>query len=599
MEIKLSQTNIDSFVGNVLPLRLLGVKEYSMEDISWQVSDSCVQITAFHQGERDPFTDGVLLTLCNPGEACVTARYGGKDYVCQVTVRQRSHTPSGKGFSYFVGSFHDHTAQTHDRTEFPLRKEGIPADYLRQINEERVLDCTAITDHADLLNDREFFRGYWDVFATGEENLIVFPGSEAEVTPLWDDRYGVEHKLGGEIVVVNTDSYASTGSWEKFFARYRTSPFAIGILAHPQIIGISRKGIWNFALDRNRTPELRNLLRGVEMGDGSDRDSNLINEYVYSVALDNGFRVSTTCSSDRHGPVWSGKQYPGKTIIMAPEKSKEAFLDALDSCRFYASESGNVALYYAVNGQAAPATLPSSDIYRFHVEIGLIQEELGGMPVKIQLISDYGETLWESTDVEREMEFRVQSSTARWFYLRLTDEKGKRTWSVPVWTGRPIDEPKEDGGKPLPKAGFTVTEEVSGRDASVLLGDDPTQSFFADGPTCSLLIDMGKVQSVSALWVYHTMMDIKQMRALGEKRQDRLAELPVRYRLETGMEKENMTVQAEGYFRSFGEEEKIKFPSHQARFVRLKILSNAGLESGRPARTNHRTTLAELTLCEK
>lgn len=596
MEIKLSMTDMDSFVGNVLPLRLLGVAEYGMGNIQWAVSDPCVQITAFDQASKDPFTDGILLTLLAAGQAEVTATYREKTYCCRICVHERMRAPSQKGLSYFVGSLHDHTARTHDPKEFPLRREGIPADYIRQIAQEGMLDATVISDHAELLTGKEFFRGYWDAFSMEESGPVVFPGSEAEVTPLWKDRYGVEHKLGGELVVINTDSYASTWSWSDFFRRYQTSPFAVGILAHPQMVGISMKGIWNFALDQNRTPELLKLLRGVEMGDGSSRESNLINEYTYSTALDNGFRVSTTCSSDRHGPVWGGKQYPGKTIFMAPEKSKEAFLDALDSCRFYASESGNVKLYYEVNGQAAPGTLEMADSYRFCVQVGLLEEALGGMPTRLQLISDYGKTLWETEDIQPEMVFTVNSQTARWFYLRLMDDWGKRTWSVPVWTGREFDPQPSPVGSPLAKAGMTALEEISGQDGAALLSDDPEQPLYFPSNTCSILLDMGRAQEISGLGVYHVMLDKKALRAMGVQDKERLAELPVRYRLETGLTPDAMEQQAEGLFRVFGGEELIPIPMQKARFVRLKILSNVGKECGRPKFRDCPVGMAELTL---
>ena len=589
-EIRLSAEQIETFVGNVLPLRLLGVAEYSTVGITWSVTGG-LQLTSFKG-----FTDGVLLTVMTEGEGQVVAQYQGNTYVCNVHCRPMEHTEARKGLSYYIGNLHDHTAQTHDPALFPLREQGTPADYLRQLLEEGIYDFTAITDHADLLNDREFFRGVWDAFQVQETDLVVFPGSEAEVSPLWDDRYGIEHKVGGEIVVVNCDSYACTGRWSTFFDRYATSPFAFGMLAHPQIIGISRKGVWNFRLDQNRGTEFTKLIQGVEMGDGTDGGSNFIQEYTYSQALDNGFWVSTACDADRHGPQWGARLIPGKTIIMAPEKSREAFLDALQSRRFYASESGNVKVYYEVNGQSAPCRLPLAEHYQFHVEIGLLRQEWGGMPTRLQLISDYGKTLWETDQITETVEFSVESSTARWFYLRLTDEAGKRTWSVPVQTGRAFDEPLTQELIPLEKCGMTAVEEGSGASAAVLLNDRPDQSYFAEGPGCSILLDLQKATEIQALGVYHTMMDIKAMRAAGEKESNRVAEFPVRYQLETGMRLDGMQLQTEGLFRVFGAEELIRFPSHEARFVRLRILSNAGLESGRPNRKHHRTSLAELTL---
>jgi hypothetical protein len=280
---------------------------------------------------------------------------------------------------------------------------------------------------------------------------------------------------------------------------------------------------------------------------------------------------------------------------MAPEKSKEAFLDALDSCRFYASESGNVKLYYEVNGQAAPGILKTADSYRFHVEIGLMEEALGGMPTQLQLISDYGKTLWETEEIKPEMNFIVNSQTARWFYLRLTDGQGKRTWSVPVWTGREFDGQQNLAVAPIAKADMTALEETFGQNAAVLLNENPEQPFLSDSSVCSILLDMGKVQAVTALGVYHTMLDAKALRVIGVQIPDRLAELPVHYQLETGLTLDAMQQQAEGLFRVFGGEELISFRQHQARFVRLRILSNVGTECGRPKYKNCRVRIAELT----
>lgn len=605
----LSQTQINSFVGNVLPIRLLDVTEYSMEDIHWSSSDACVAVTTFDKHEKDPFTDGVLLTLVAVGTATVTASYGGAEYSCRISVHEIRNVPSQKGLSYYIGDFHDHTQWTHNPESFRMREEFIPYECLKQIEEEGILDFCVVSDHACLLSGREYFRGFWDAFCLGEENLIVFPGCEAENSPKQTDRYGVVHKVAGEIVTVNAVNYAHTNTWDEFYKCYDTSPFAISVLAHPQIIGHSAKGVWNFCLDQNNTPRFKELLKGVEMGNGTDRSSNHLHEYTFSVALDNGFRVSTTCSSDCHGPVWGATVCPGRTIIMAKEKTKEAFYDAIVNRRFYASESGNVKLYYEVNGHPAPATLPESGEYRFHVEIGLLSQALGGMPTRLKVISDYGKTLWEAEDIQNTMDFTLQSDTARYFYLRLSDPKGNTTWSVPVWTGRAFDEGRFQPTTPIEKTGFTAIDEESGCDASAVISDNPNLAFRSQGPTCSILIDMQEAKTVTALGLYHTMMDRKILkeRAVIQKHDGSLGdnieileykvnEFPVSYQVETGITEEDMSLKAKGIFRVFGAEEFAVFPKHKARFVRLRILSSVGSESGRPEYRDWPVSLSEITL---
>lgn len=96
------------------------------------------------------------------------------------------------------------------------------------------------------------------------------------------------------------------------------------------------------------------------------------------------------------------------------------------------------------------------------------------------------------------------------------------------------------------------------------------------------------------LWLMTTMLDIKQLHAAGENQTDRIVQFPVRYHVETGLTPYNMTVQAEGLFRVFGAEEHVRFPEHELRFVRLRILSNVGTESGWPQHQNHGISMAEL-----
>ena len=296
MERKLSQTKIESFSGDVLPLILIGEEKFSTEDIRWSCEGDCLQIVSFENSPTDPFTNGVLLTLLSPGEATVKATFENRDYLCRVIVRERVHTPSGR-MNYYIGDFHDHTHKSHKKDIVTARDTMLPGDYIRYVKEEGKMDSGVISDHGSVLNYREFFRGFWDALEEEDPNLLIFPGCESEITAVEYDRYEMPHKNSGEIVTLMASAYASVRSWNDFLKNFENSPFAVAILAHPQISGFSVPGIWNFSLHKNNSPRFRQMLKMVEMGDGSDRQSNLINEYIYSVALDQGFRVSTTCSS--------------------------------------------------------------------------------------------------------------------------------------------------------------------------------------------------------------------------------------------------------------------------------------------------------------
>ena len=358
--MNLSRVAKTTFVGDVFPIRLVGGENITDKRIFWSTDTDVLLLHEFSEDTRMGFSDGVLVTAVKPGCASIICTVGDECLSAEVSVREISHYEGCDEMNYYVGDLHDHTCPINYYEEFAARTSGHAIDYISQVREEGLLDFTAISDHSGPLNSKEFF----DNFFVAEEtypDLVVFPGCECDVTVMDEDRYGMPIKRSGEIVCLNVDDYAECNSWEEFYAAVARKPYPVCILAHPQIVGFSKRGIWDFSLDANSTPEMLHAIRAVEMGDGSLRQSNLINEMVYSLALDNGFKVATTCSSDSHGPVWGYNRFPGKTVIVAREKTREAFIDAMRSCRMYGTESGNVKLSYTVNGIHAPATLTPSD----------------------------------------------------------------------------------------------------------------------------------------------------------------------------------------------------------------------------------------------
>ena len=121
---KLSFEKIDSYAGDVLPLRLLGDEDYTKEDITWKTSDPCVQIKTYVGKYEASFTNGVLLTLLYPGTATVTATFRGEEYSCPVSIHERKTHSSEEEFNYYIGDFHDHTCNIHNRKDFSVDPLG-------------------------------------------------------------------------------------------------------------------------------------------------------------------------------------------------------------------------------------------------------------------------------------------------------------------------------------------------------------------------------------------------------------------------------------------------------------------------------------------
>ena len=605
MDVRLSKKQIESFCGDVRPLQLLGVTELGMEEITWELEGDCLDMRTFtnpHINGYDDgdFTDGVLLTFLSPGEANVICTYQGKKYTCHVICREMKRASSSDDLEYFIGDMHVHTSdgcsKPNHRLILTTRSDGSsPARTIADFRDDGKMDCHVITDHASMLNRREFFRGFIDAEESGE-NLITFAGSESSVDSVERDRFGQLCLNSNEVVCINAANYSVANSYWEFLNALNNSPYAICTYAHPHCISYNTRTWGEPQFFKNCNARFRQVLKYIEIGDGTDRSGNLVNEYVYSLALDSGFHVSTTCSSDNHGPKWGYDSFPGKTIIMAKEKSKEAFLDALLANRAYASMSGNVKVRYSVNGHTAPATLPLKSNYSFNVQISYFENIPSTKIIKGEVISNGGIAIKELEGDFSNMTFDIQSDTASWFYLRLWDEEGRKTWSVPVFTGREPFIVNNDDLVPLSKCGVTVTEENTGEGASMLVCDDPYRGWTSKGQTASLLIDLKKEQNICALGHYGKVLLGAMMKETGLTPQHFLASRPYRYAISTSIDGESYTMRAKGVFRMIHGEEIIRFDAHNARYIRLEILSTTGQNSQRNKYFDVPLSMGELTL---
>ncbi len=596
MKCYFSKPRIESFCGDVVALQLLADRDIAYEAIAWRCESKIVSVKTFGDDEEFPFKNGVLLTLKQPGTADVIAEYEGAEYCCPVSVRTARTLQEGEEIRYYAGDFHDHTSEVHKHDLFKEREKDFPIDYLNTVKKDGKLAFCVISDHAIVTNARDFYRGFTDADLVKMET-VVFPGTESEVTFVEHDRYGLSHKNSGEMVCVNANNFKFSRQWQPFWEAMSDAPFAVCVLAHPQIVGYDKNGIWNFQLNKNNTPLMKQLIHGVEMGQGTP--GCMLYEHTLSYALDCGFRVSTTCSSDCHGPNWGYDAWPGKTVIMAPDNTKEMFLDALWHRRFYATESGNVKVWYTVNGKIAGEILAECSDYDFRISLDYFHDDSTTKPVLCQVISDYGNIVKTVEHPGDSLEFTLSSSTARYFYLRFVDEKGRKTWSAPVWTGRACDNMADPEVVPVDKTGFSAKDLVSGKDAPELVCDDPAVLWESENAVADIVIDMGREEKICALGHYPTRYLMDYFRQTGANPTEKFAQFAHGYEIEVSGDGAKFTPVKKGLLRVFGGEEILPFAEVSARYVRFKITSTIGKVCGWPQYKDAKVSISELTVFKK
>lgn len=590
--IRLSQAHLSSYVGDVLPLELIGEGITKNTPVTFRISGDAATLRSFEGDGTYAFSNGVLVSFAAPGEAIITARYLDNEYTATVIVREIMSVDDSTPLNYYIGDLHDHTSQIHNRDEFAKHLSENIDDYVNFIKDENLIDFGVISDHGCVTNDYDFYRGF--CLAGSCDHPIVFAGAESEIGYTERDRLNVVHRHSGEIVTFMSAGYGSVKTWAALEHEMSYSYSPVAIFAHPHVVGFSTNGIWNFDFMKHNTPMMKKVIRGIEMGNGKDRKENLLHEYAYSAALDAGFKVSPTCSSDSHGPTWGYHIIPGKTIILAPEKSREAFHEALLANRFYACETGNVKLKYTVNGRTAPTTLALTDRYQFHIELDYFNPDPATAPVFCQVISDYGRTVYQTDVTDNVIDFTVVSGTARYFYLRLIDAEGRKTWSMPVWCSREFDEYEETPLIPLDSSGFVAT--ASGQDASTVIDGDPFHSWFSNEATPTVIIDMGKVQEISGFGYYpHMVLRGKEKGPQWTSSMETRG-LVAEYRLSVSADGIHYSLISEITCQTLGCENIVTFPTQQVRYVKMEVLSNIGVRSFRKAYADSTTVIGNLTL---
>lgn len=601
--IKLSKEHISTFMGDIVTLRLLSVSDIANEDICWISEDENVCYVRDFKTQGTPnFSDGVLLVMLNEGETKVKAILGGICYTCSVVVRAPKKASKEDNLNYYFADFHSHTSQNHNREEFLKRCDNTPITVLNEVKSEGFFDCFTISDHADLVDNKEFFRVFLSAEEAQDSNFIVFSGTESEITDVEVDRHGYEHKNSGEVVTANTHGYANVKTWDEYFSLVYKNPLAICSFAHPQILGHGIKCIWNFSFQRKISSKMLEMFRLIEVGNGGDRLQNLIHERMYSVGLDAGLRLSPVSTSDWHGPNWGKTSLRGRTILMAPEKSKELFIDAIRNNRIYATENGNVKLSFTVNNETQGSTLIICENYKFHIKISHFSKpQKGEEPMLLEVISDYGKTIksiWLSGHEDICLDFDIISNSARYFYLKITSKSGDRTWSSPIWTGRSADKmPKVDfEGNEINKSKWKVIECSNGNNPQNLIANGPENPWIGEDTKAEFIIDMGELTNLCAVGIYpHTVSRYDD--TLPET--EGVARFVSDYEIYLGDGNMKFELVSKDTIRCYGEEKIDEFDLRNARYIKIKILSTTGSSQYKEKYKNSPVMIGEIYAYEK
>ncbi|GAA0087027.1 hypothetical protein UT300007_34680 [Clostridium sp. CTA-7] len=174
----------------------------------------------------------------------------------------------------------------------------------------------------------------------------------------------------------------------------------------------------------------------VGNGEGAIRSSGYFPSYeYYTRALDKGWHVAPTNNQDNHKGRW-GNANTARTVIEAPNLSRDAVYEAIRERRVYATEDENLKISYEINGNTMGSILGKTDSLDFKVNVE--DMDSGDTIKKISIIGDGGKVVKSIDNVNsttKEWSFTLDKSVSSYYYVRVDQSDRDIAVTSAIWAG--------------------------------------------------------------------------------------------------------------------------------------------------------------------
>lgn len=474
---------------------------------------------------------------------------------------------SYKNKKIYFGDLHCHTGFSDGKQT--------PKEAFLKARAEGNLDFMAITDHAASITVEKFLETQKAAQECTTDDFVAIAGCENGFDDSYTNEYHIPVLNGGELITFSSNTWCSESDClENFTDILSNHGQAIAGFAHPQEASWPTEKLWNgYNMAHHRSEKVRSFVRMIEVCNETSA-YNLIHEKLYATALDCGFRVSAIAVSDTHEANWGSAKLRARTALYLEELTLESVLSALRNQRGYATEIPDAILGFWVNGVFMGGDIPQTTSYQMHIEIIVPEESEKNKLAKIQIISDYGMTLYEIEpySYKAELEPIIKTDSARYFYVRALTVSGERIWSSPIWTGREFDEEKEkEDFIKLDKTHFQISSSDSPETVQNLCNNNPNLPWKCTCLNSCAVIDLGKAEEISAIGYHRHSIPYNNLKAVKA--------LLNRYCYQLSLDGENFFASYEGVITNYGSEQIKSFPAVSARYIKIKAISSVGSDA--------------------
>ena len=385
----------------------------------------------------------------------------------KVEVSNEEGTQTVHEWTFRVGKLQHLVGQLHSHTNISDGSGTLEEAY-EWAKEKGNADYYAVTDHSNWF-DNDTKASILDGSASTAWTKAQSVADEYDKASDFSAIYGYEMTWSGStggwghINTFNTPGFEtrsnSSMDLKTYYENLNNVKSSVSQLNHP---GKTFGDFGDFGFYSSTTDKLVNLIE-VGNGEGPVRGSGYFPSYeYYTRALDKGWHVAPTNNQDNHKKGWMTAN-DARTVIIAPENTKEALYQSMRDKMVYSTEDKNMTIDYKVNNQMMGATL-DSDVKKLNVSIKVDDPDADDVIGKISIISNGGVEVASKNFNSNTATWNLELDPQYTYYYVKVEQKDKDILvSSPVWVGESFNagfnEPSVDKSIPLKGEDLTAKFE--------------------------------------------------------------------------------------------------------------------------------------------
>ncbi|HAX73937.1 MAG TPA: hypothetical protein DCY20_10480, partial [Firmicutes bacterium] len=363
-----------------------------------------------------------------------TVKLEVSDTLGNVSTKEWTFKVVSNNKNLYFGQLHSHTNLSDG--------QGTIDEAYQYAKENAELDFFAVTDHSNSFdNDSQAsladgsMSSKWNTGLDAANNY----NEDGEFTAIY--AYEMTWSAGtgkwGHMNTFNTPGFEtrtnSSMDLKNYYATLKTQSQSVSQLNHP---GNTFGDFADFGYYDKEIDELVTLIE-VGNGEGPVRGSGYFPSYeYYTRALDKGWHVAPTNNQDNHKGNW-GNSNTARTVIEAPELTRESVYEALSERRVYATEDNNLRISYELNGNTMGSILAQQDELNFAIKVE--DPDANDTIEKIEIITDGGRVAQSIANVDettKDWNFTLDASaSSTYFYVKVTQNDKDIAVTAPIWVG--------------------------------------------------------------------------------------------------------------------------------------------------------------------